>query len=219
MKSESPTSPPQASDGPTPTTLASDTQTGDVWGEIRTRWHENHATWFVVFTMVIFLAGSGTLAWRQRESTRPEFPDASTLIPQPADVVASETVKTLPEQSTEIEVLGASLDAGPVRVAIYTSNESFNDASKAFWKAAINVDDQGIAKVTVPADVPLPGQFAVAAYHDANDDGELNRHPVGIPSERYGFSNDARGMFGPPRYEEAVVDRQGASGTVTVSIR
>ena len=51
----------------------------------------------------------------------------------------------------------------------------------------------------------LPGDYAVAAFHDADDDGELNTHIVGAPTEGYGFSNGARGFMGPPSFEAAAV--------------
>lgn len=48
-----------------------------------------------------------------------------------------------------------------------------------------------------------PGRYAVMAFHDRNGDGRLNTLPVGLPTEPYGFSNDARGVFGPPSWRAA----------------
>ena len=50
-----------------------------------------------------------------------------------------------------------------------------------------------------------PGRYAVAAFHDANDNGELDTNLLGIPSEGYGFGNDASAAFGPPSFESAAV--------------
>ncbi len=47
-----------------------------------------------------------------------------------------------------------------------------------------------------------PGKYTIAAYHDINKDEELNTNFMGIPNEPYGFSNDARGTFGPPSFED-----------------
>ncbi|MCH9852515.1 MAG: DUF2141 domain-containing protein [Alphaproteobacteria bacterium] len=47
------------------------------------------------------------------------------------------------------------------------------------------------------------GIYAISAFHDLNDDGELNRNLVGLPTEPYGFSNDARGTFGPAKFADA----------------
>ena len=46
------------------------------------------------------------------------------------------------------------------------------------------------------------GKYTIAAYHDINKDEELNTNMVGIPKEPYGFSNDARGTFGPPSLKD-----------------
>ena len=51
-------------------------------------------------------------------------------------------------------------------------------------------------------DVP-PGDYAFAFLHDEDDDGALDRDWIGIPSEGYGFSNDASPGLGPPSYESA----------------
>ena len=54
------------------------------------------------------------------------------------------------------------------------------------------------------AEVP-PGRYAIKAFHDSDGDGELGRDLFGAPSEDYGFSNDARGTFGPPDFADAAV--------------
>lgn len=71
--------------------------------------------------------------------------------------------------------------------------------------------------VLVFRDVP-PGQYAVAAFHDENGNGILDRNVVGIPLERYGFSNDARGTLGQPTFDETAVplDRD---TTITLKLR
>jgi uncharacterized protein (DUF2141 family) len=47
------------------------------------------------------------------------------------------------------------------------------------------------------------GEYAIAIYHDENENGELDRNFLGIPSENYMFSNYATGNFGPPSFEDA----------------
>ena len=51
-----------------------------------------------------------------------------------------------------------------------------------------------------------PGTYAVAVYHDLNGNGELDRTTLGPPDEPYGFSNDARGTFGPPKFDKAAIE-------------
>ena len=53
-----------------------------------------------------------------------------------------------------------------------------------------------------------PGQYAAAAFQDLNDDGEMNANMFGMPVEPYGFSNNARGQFGPPSFDDQLFDLQ-----------
>jgi uncharacterized protein (DUF2141 family) len=45
-----------------------------------------------------------------------------------------------------------------------------------------------------------PGDYAVMLFHDENGNGKMDSNIVGIPTEGYGFSNDAKGSFGPPKF-------------------
>ena len=46
------------------------------------------------------------------------------------------------------------------------------------------------------------GEYAVSLYHDENGNGKLDTGLFGIPTEKYGFSNNAKGQYGPPSYED-----------------
>ncbi len=65
--------------------------------------------------------------------------------------------------------------------------------------------------------VPV-GTWAVLAYQDENANGELDRNLIGIPSENYGFSRDARGRFGPPSFDDAAVPIRDEAATATVRL-
>lgn len=45
--------------------------------------------------------------------------------------------------------------------------------------------------------------YAISLFHDANNDGRMNKNWMGIPAEGYGSSNDAKANFGPPSFEDA----------------
>lgn len=65
--------------------------------------------------------------------------------------------------------------------------------------------DQVVKQIVLPAQkgtvihkLELPkGQYAVRVFHDANSNKKLDIGLFG-PEEVYGFSNNARGWFGPP---------------------
>ncbi len=49
-----------------------------------------------------------------------------------------------------------------------------------------------------------PGKYAFKYFHDENKDKKLNTNILGIPKEGYGFSNNAKGKFGPPSFREMI---------------
>ncbi|UXX79152.1 DUF2141 domain-containing protein [Reichenbachiella carrageenanivorans] len=50
------------------------------------------------------------------------------------------------------------------------------------------------------------GTYAVSVYHDKNSNDKLDTGAFGIPMEAYGFSNDARGLFGPADFDECTFE-------------
>jgi uncharacterized protein (DUF2141 family) len=47
------------------------------------------------------------------------------------------------------------------------------------------------------------GVYGISAFHDENSNGKLDTNLLGIPSEDYCASRNARGSFGPPSFEDA----------------
>jgi len=64
------------------------------------------------------------------------------------------------------------------------------------------------------------GPIAVSVFHDEDDDGELDSAALGIPSEAFGFSANARDMFGPPSFEEARIELvAGETKQITIKVK
>ena len=66
-------------------------------------------------------------------------------------------------------------------------------------------------------DVPA-GQYAFNAYHDENDNNKMDRNLIGIPTEGYAFSRDARGRRGPPQFEDAAFDVKDGANDIAVTL-
>lgn len=47
--------------------------------------------------------------------------------------------------------------------------------------------------------------YAIDVYHDANSNKELDKNLVGIPKEKYGFSNNPKATFGPPNFKDQLI--------------
>ena len=51
--------------------------------------------------------------------------------------------------------------------------------------------------------VSRPGTYAIAIYHDENNNHHFDRNFLGLPVEGFGFSNDAPTGLGPPSFAAA----------------
>lgn len=114
-----------------------------------------------------------------------------------------------------VEVKNTKADKGPVLGAVYGSADSWLQFSKAVQSGMAPVSDD--KAVMVLRDLPA-GSYALSLYQDENGNGKLDTNLVGIPQERTGFSRDAQGNMGPPRFQDAVVELQ-SDTTITIQLR
>lgn len=87
-------------------------------------------------------------------------------------------------------------------LAVFDGAEAFADG-RAAWSQKVELVD-GAAQA-VFSGVP-PGRYAVKSFADENGNATLDTNLFGLPTERYGFSNNARGRMGPPGFEAAAVE-------------
>lgn len=87
---------------------------------------------------------------------------------------------------------------GNLRVTLFNSEADW--LSKGELQTVL-IDNKEVVTITFE-NVP-EGTYGVSVIHDSNGNGELDANSFGMPVEDYGFSNDARGMFGPPSFSES----------------
>lgn len=63
------------------------------------------------------------------------------------------------------------------------------------------------------------GSYAIAAFHDLNGDRQLNRNPLGMPTEDYGFSRNPNVRTGPPQFRDAVFMLAGPRTTLKIRMQ
>ncbi len=91
-------------------------------------------------------------------------------------------------------------DDGVVLVALTNSKENYEIENNTFLGDSAKIVD-GTSMVEFE-NIPF-GTYAIKVFHDENEDGNLDTNFLGIPSEAYGFSNNATGSFGPAAWEDA----------------
>ena len=89
---------------------------------------------------------------------------------------------------------------------------------KAFFTKTIAMKSNEKTKFTVK-DVP-PGTYSATGFLDINGNKELDSNIVGAPTEPYGFSRDARGLFGPPSFADAafVIKKDSTKNRQTIKL-
>ncbi len=110
-----------------------------------------------------------------------------------------------PEDSTAIEKFTLTVKIrglapeGQAIVSIFNSSESF--LKSPIRNEYIPLGASRSAEIVIHS---LPaGVYAVSVVHDKNGDGKLATGLFGIPTEHVGFSNNAKGMLGPPSFDKA----------------
>lgn len=98
-----------------------------------------------------------------------------------------------------VDVTGVKNERGRVRIDVCPQAKFLDDGCP--WHVSVPAK-AGTTTLEVP-DLP-PGDYAIQAFHDANGNDELDRGLFGIPKEGVGFSRDARIVFSPPKWKDAV---------------
>jgi uncharacterized protein (DUF2141 family) len=106
--------------------------------------------------------------------------------------------------------------SGKVFARVYSTPESF----KARDNAVAQVVIEGSAKAGFQTTVTLPpGRYAIGAFQDTKGTGKLETNLLGMPVVPYGFSNNARGMVGPPGFDAAAIDVGTSAMSLTIQLR
>jgi len=113
--------------------------------------------------------------------------------------------------SIEINVTNIKSDDGTIRIGLYKGEENFY--RKTYKSIAVKAKKDSL---TVTLDDIPNGTYAISLFHDKNDNKKLDTNFFKIPKEPYGTSNNAKGSFGPPSWEDAKfsVSEQKVSQTI-----
>ena len=116
-----------------------------------------------------------------------------------------------------VKILNIKNSTGTVACALFESPEGF---PTEYLRMATNVMVIKIRKDQARCDfedIP-PGTYAIAVVHDENMNGKLDANWLGIPTEGYGFSNDAKGLVGAPSFSAASFPYDGQNLDLTMDL-
>jgi uncharacterized protein (DUF2141 family) len=125
-----------------------------------------------------------------------------------------------------IAIDGLRSSFGTVMIGLYDSAAGFDKAIARVGRTALVVDPSRYAAVVLRAGDAAnntitigrvePGRYTVIVIQDLNDNARLDRNFLGLPTEPYGFSNNAKGMFSAPSFEAAAVTLDGTDKLIRI---
>ena len=92
---------------------------------------------------------------------------------------------------------------GHLEIGVYNNPELFPKVDKQYKVFYIKVTASNM-NYTIKG--LKHGQYALAIFHDLNSDTICNRNIMGIPTEKYGFSNNVRPFLSAPSFEDAAIN-------------
>ena len=131
--------------------------------------------------------------------------------------------------------INSTLDNSPLKLSELSVSESFKIlleklklikapfSYELFPQIAINIKWKFDYLTNIRANPSLlindleESTYAVAIYHDQNSNKKFDTF-FAIPKEKYGFSNDAPVLFGPPKFKQAEF-YVGQSDMIEIEIR
>ena len=116
-----------------------------------------------------------------------------------------------------VKILNIRNRNGTVGCALFDSPEGF---PRDFLASAQNVMEIKVRYTEARCDFEAisPGTYALAVIHDENSNGKLDTNWLGIPTEGYGFSNDAKAVLGTPSFAAASFSYDGQTMDMTISL-
>ena len=114
-----------------------------------------------------------------------------------------------------VKITGLRSEKGQVKIAVFKSSETWL-GERPVYNSTIDVESPVVTwKIN---DVPY-GDYGIAVFHDENKNGKMDKNFLGIPQEAYGFSNNIRVTFGPPKWEKSKFVVQGPTIEVSIEVR
>jgi uncharacterized protein (DUF2141 family) len=116
-----------------------------------------------------------------------------------------------------ITITGFKSDKGKVMLALFNDTKGFpNQGNLAYKKVTGTIKNQ--TATIILENIPY-GTYAIAVFHDENNNDKIDYNMVGYPTEKFGFSKNAKVVFAPPKWEEAKFSVQTSEVKETIALQ
>lgn len=167
---------------------------------------------YMTFTRILVLASaSATVSLNVGDTLANITPSGETLAFRHGGLAQQS-----PKNLIHVEIDGLRNDKGQVLCAIYSSADGFpKEGDKAVAHARSSISERHAA-----CEFPglNAGTYAISVFHDENSNGRLDTNFMGIPREGVGASNNAKGHFGPPKFDAAAFRFSGSRLELKITV-
>ena len=104
-----------------------------------------------------------------------------------------------------IDISNIKNNTGKLIIGLFNSKDTFLTNKYKGLKLNAQVNSIRCKFENIPN-----GTYAIAMFHDENMNNKLDKNLLKIPKEGYGFSNNAKPFFGPPKFDKAKFQLDGS---------
>jgi len=115
-----------------------------------------------------------------------------------------------------VKVEKVSPRGGDIRVALYDEENYSIDGADPVTDAVVPAHPGETIVVLKPV---KPGTYAVKLFQDFNRNGVFDLDWIGLPLEKYGFSNDATPTISEPPFDATKIELHPGATTIVVHLQ
>ena len=145
-----------------------------------------------------------------------EQPPVSEETADGGNVVAGDESVAGSLRQIPVTIRGLKAVDALVHVAVFESATGFPNVVAG---AATTTVAAAAEQVDFSLELKRDAAIAIAVFQDLDGNKVLTKNGLGIPLEPYGFSNNVRGAFGPPRFDKAKLTVTGALESLEIRVR
>lgn len=106
-----------------------------------------------------------------------------------------------PSASLTVKIQNVKGDLGEIEIGLYNDPAKFPEKGMHYKMKRVQAEDGTV--LCIFEDLPV-GQYAIALYHDENNDKVCNTNFWGIPTEGYAFSQNYRPFLSAPDFDDCM---------------
>lgn len=119
--------------------------------------------------------------------------------------LATTVMSTVDSGTMIVQIRELESDEGTIQLALFEGEEGFLKDEAAVLAKTFSLEGHSGVFEAELKDLPF-GRYALAIFHDINNNQKLDTNLLGIPTEPYAFSRNPDLKWRGPRFEEAAFD-------------